>query len=312
MTIAVFHHADCLAHDPGAGHPESPARLSSVLSALKTCDFADRLAFVEAPLGTRDQVLLAHTEAHLRDIEANAPTRSRIALDPDTIMSPGSLQAALRAVGAACAAVDGIVAGKHTAAFCATRPPGHHAPSNRAMGFCLFNQIAVAARHAHAQHGFERVAIVDFDVHHGNGTEAIFARDSNVLYISTHQWPFYPGTGEASRSVTEHILNLPLEAGTDGTRYRRIFEHYVIPALLAHGPEFILVSAGFDAHRDDPLANLGLTAADYRWIGEQIATVAQNSCEGRVVSVLEGGYNLEALAESCVSYLSAFVGQSAV
>ncbi len=307
MSIAIFFHPDCLQHDTGLGHPESAARLSVILDGLKNCGFSQELDFIPATLGTRTQVLLAHTPEHYDHIAQSIPAEGDYTyLDPDTIMSHGSFQAALRAVGASCEAIDKVVTGKYDSAFCAIRPPGHHATSNRAMGFCLFNNVAIAARHAIQMHKLERVAIVDLDVHHGIGTEEIFKRDARVLYISTHEWPHYPGTGSAAEKGVGNIVNIPLSAATDGTEYRTVFSENVMSTLRNFQPQLILVSAGFDAHRDDPLASIKLVEDDYRWIGTQLRSVANEYCGGKTISFLEGGYNLRALAASAVSYVSAF------
>lgn len=278
------------------------------MDALKSCAFTDKLDFVDAPLGTREQILLVHTPEYLGFVESAIPQNESLAyLDSDTIISKGSFQAALRAVGAGCQAVDDVMHGKYNSAFCAVRPPGHHATPYQAMGFCIFNNIAIAARYALQQYGLERVAIVDFDVHHGNGTQAAFERDARVLYISTHQWPHYPGTGQPNEKGAGNLINLALPAGADGKAYRAIFLENITPALRNFKPQLILSSAGFDAHRDDPLASIKLSKSDYKWIGEQIAATANECCGGKVVSLLEGGYHLQALAESTVNYLSAFI-----
>ncbi|HEU5048485.1 MAG TPA: histone deacetylase family protein [Rickettsiales bacterium] len=307
MSIAVFSHSDCLRHDTGSGHPESVERLPVILAALKSSDFSRHLEFLEAPAATKVQVLLVHTPAHYERVQhAVSLAGTHHALDPDTIISEGSLQAALHAVGAGCEAVDKVLGGTYSSAFCAVRPPGHHAIPSRAMGFCLFNNIAIAAAHAMSTHGLKRVAIVDFDVHHGNGTQDAFEQDKRVLYISTHQRSHYPGTGNENEQGAGNILNLPLPAGTDGGHYREVFSSRVIPAIEAFEPQLILVSAGFDAHRNDPLAGFMLMEEDYQWIGEQLRNVAEKCCEGKVVSFLEGGYWLPSLAASTASYLSAF------
>ncbi len=309
MKTAIFSHPDCLQHETGSMHPESPARLAAIMDALKSCDFSGKLDFVNAPVGTRDQILLVHTPDHLGFVESSIPADESLAyLDADTVISKGSFPAALRAVGAGCQAVDDVMQGKYKSAFCAVRPPGHHATPSRAMGFCIFNNIAIAARHAMQKYNLQRVAIVDFDVHHGNGTQDAFARDASVLYISTHQWPHYPGTGQPNEKGVGNLINIPLPAGTAGKAYRNIFSENVIPALKNFKPQLILASAGFDAHRDDPLASIKLTKEDYQWIGNQLSSIANECCGGKVISMLEGGYNLPALAESTVSYLRAFLG----
>lgn len=305
MTIAIYTHPDCLMHDTGPGHPERIARLEVILDALRAAPFADQLAFVEAPLAEEKDLLLAHGAQHIQSICTAAPTTGCVAIDADTIMSPDSLQAALRAAGAACAAVDAVIARQYKSAFCAVRPPGHHATHDQAMGFCLFNNIAIAALHALQESAIERVAIVDFDVHHGNGTQDIVEPHKRILFVSTHQSPFYPGTGFATENQAGHILNIPLSPGTDGEEYREIFKSAVLPALERFMPQLLLVSAGFDAHRDDPLAGLELVEDDYRWIGAELTAAAEKYCEGRMISFLEGGYNLEHLASSVVAYLSA-------
>jgi len=307
VTIAIYTHADCLQHDTGPGHAERIDRLRAVLDALKTPPFSAQLSFIDAPLAQNADLLLAHDALYVQAIRAAAPAAGFVPLDPDTVMSPGSLNAALRAAGAGCAAVDAVMAGQYKTAFCAVRPPGHHATRDQAMGFCLFNNIAIAAFHALNNHHLERVAIVDFDVHHGNGTQDIIEPDKRVLYISTHQSPLFPGTGRTGENEKGHILNLPLPQGTDGETYREIFESAVMPALEQFAPQLLLVSAGFDAHRNDPLAGLQLVEDDYRWIGEQLLTVAEKYCKGRSISFLEGGYNLEFLGSSAVAYLSAFI-----
>lgn len=305
MTLAIYTHADCLAHDTGPGHPEQIDRLRVILDALKASSFANQLSFIEAPLAHEADLLLAHDAGYIRAIRAAAPATGFISLDADTIMSPGSLNAALRAAGAGCAAVDAVMAGQYKTAFCAVRPPGHHATRYQAMGFCIFNNIAVTAFHALQKHTLKRVAIVDFDVHHGNGTQDIIAPDTRVLYISTHQSPLFPGTGRISENQTGHILNLPLPQGTDGAAYREIFTEAVMPALEQFAPELLLVSAGFDAHMNDPLAGLRLVEDDYLWIGEQLSAVAEKHCRGKIISFLEGGYNLDFLARSTVAYIGA-------
>ena len=303
MTIAVYTHADCLRHDPGPGHPESPDRLRVILDEMRASRLAADLAFAEAPVGTWEQILLAHQPEHPERIRAAAPASGLVALDGDTLMSPGSLDAALRAVGAACQAVDDLLDGRFAAAFCATRPPGHHATPQRAMGFCLFNHIAIAALYARHERGLDRVAIVDFDVHHGNGSQDILEGRQGLLYISTHQSPLYPGSGGRGENIEGNILNIPLPGGTAGEDYRKRFAAEVEPALDAFRPQLLLASAGFDAHRRDPLAGLALTEEDYRWIGGRLKAAASRHCQGRLLSVLEGGYNLEALGPSATAYL---------
>ena len=305
--LRLYTHDSCLRHDPGPGHAESPARLKAVLQALDSDRFAsvDR---IEAPRATREQLLRVHTAAHVERVLAHASIDARVQLDPDTWMSPGSAEAALRAVGAACAAVDATLAGQVSRAFCAVRPPGHHATPDTAMGFCLFNSIAVAAMHAVAAHGLKRVAIADFDVHHGNGTQAIFEREPRVMFVSSHQSPLYPETGFAHEHGVGNIVNAPLPAGAGSMAFRETWHHELLPRLHAFKPQLVLVSAGFDAHRDDPLADLCLGAEDYAWITHQLVELARVHAEGRLVSSLEGGYDLRALAASAAAHVEALLG----
>jgi len=302
MTTLLYTHPACLEHDPGQYHPEAPARLRAVLSALDGPDFA-RLERREAPEAALDDIARAHPRAFVERLLAAVPQSGHVGIDADTIMSSGSGQAALRAAGAVTAAVDAVIAGEADNAFCAVRPPGHHAEPGRAMGFCLFNNIAVGALRAREVHGLARVAVVDFDVHHGNGTQARFARDASLFYASTHQFPLYPGTGAASETGVGNIVNVPLRPMAGSREFRLGFTREILPALHAFRPEILLISAGFDAHRDDPLAQLLLDEADYTWATEQLLEVARAHAGGRVVSALEGGYDLEALGASVAAHL---------
>ncbi|MBL8299767.1 MAG: histone deacetylase family protein [Rhodanobacteraceae bacterium] len=306
MHLALYTHVSCLEHDPGSGHPESPARLQAVLEALDGDRFAG-LDRIEAPRATRTQLELAHHGEHVAQIFALAPAAgSWLRIDADTVMSPASLDAALRAAGAVCAAVDGVLAARHKRAFCAVRPPGHHATAAEAMGFCLFNNVAVGARHALAC-GLARVAIVDFDVHHGNGTQDIFASDARVLYASTHEMPLYPGTGLRGETGAGNIVNEPLPPGSGGSEFRAAYRDRVLPALDAFAPQLLFVSAGFDAHRLDPLANLNLAAEDYAWVTQELVALAEKHAHGRIVSSLEGGYSLTALRQSVQAHVAALL-----
>lgn len=304
--LQLFTHSVCLQHDPGPGHAESPARLRAVLEALDQDRFAtvDR---VEAPRATREQLLRVHTQAHVDRILAMTPESGTMRLDEDTLMSPASTEAGLRAAGAVVAAVDAVMAGHATRAFCAVRPPGHHATPDTAMGFCLFNNIAVGAAHALAAHGLKRVAIADFDVHHGNGTQDIFQREPRVLFISSHQWPLYPGTGSADEQGVGNVINAPLSPGEGSYEFRTLWNDALLPRLHAFKPQLVLVSAGFDAHQRDPLANLELQSEDYAWITERLVDLAQAHAGGRLVSTLEGGYDLSALAASASAHVSALM-----
>ena len=299
MTTIAYTHEACLEHRPGTHHPESPERLKAVLQALRTPAFA-ALEWREAPLGTREQVELIHDPAFVDEVADLVPQRGFATLDGgDTVMSPGSWEAVMRCVGAACAGVDAVMTGDASNVFCATRPCGHHAEPDRAMGFCIFNQAAIAAVHALAVHGLTRVAVIDFDVHHGNGTQAAFFNRPELFYASSHQSPFYPGTGASSeRGVAGNIVNVPLPRGCDSDLFRERTAAVILPALLKFDPQLIIISAGFDAHASDPLAELNLTDDDYRWVTEELMTIANTCCEGRIVSILEGGYSLEALASS--------------
>jgi len=303
VTTLLFTHPACAGHSAGPGHPESPVRLEAIRAAVDTAALPG-LARREAPLAARETVALLHPPAYVEAILAAVPAEGYVRLDPDTLMSPGSGEAALRASGAAVAAVDAVLAGEAANAFCAIRPPGHHAEPDRAMGFCLFNHVAIAARHARARHGLRRIAIVDFDVHHGNGTQAAFWNDPDTLYVSTHQWPLYPGTGAATETgVHGTIVNVPLSPGTDGEAYRRAVTEKVLPVLDRFAPELVLLSAGFDAHRADPLASLALVEDDFAWITAEMAALAARHARGRVVSLLEGGYDPGALGRSVVAHL---------
>jgi acetoin utilization deacetylase AcuC-like enzyme len=307
MRTAIYTHAACLAHDTGPGHPESSARLAAVLEALDDPRFSE-FERIEAPAATREQLARVHTR-ELIDAVLDAPIATGWRrLDPDTVMSPASAEAALRAAGAVCAAVDAVVAGTHRSAFCAVRPPGHHATHDTAMGFCLFNSVAVGAAHAIAAHGLSRVAIVDFDVHHGNGTQDIFWSEPRVLYASSHQWPLYPGTGARSETGAGNIVNAPLRPGAGSAEFRKAYEDTVLPALEHFAPELVLISAGFDAHRLDPLANLNLEADDYAWITARLVELAARHANGRIVSSLEGGYSLTALRDSTAAHVAALEG----
>ena len=303
MTTALFTHPACLAHDPGPGHPESPARLQAVLAALDAPEFAG-LARYEAPLATEDQILRVHPVDLVHHLLGAVPQEGFARIDGDTILSPGSAEAALRAAGALCAAVDAVMAGEVQNAFCAVRPPGHHAEPETAMGFCLFNNVAIGALHARAAHGLTRIAVVDFDVHHGNGTHAAFEQDPDLFFASSHQSPLYPGSGSIVERGVGNIFNAPLPPGSGSAEFRTAWRERLLPALRDFKPEFILISAGFDAHADDPLANLNLTEDDYAWITREIMAIAEECCAGRVVSTLEGGYDLEALARSVRAHIS--------
>ncbi len=304
MAIQFYTHDDCLDHNPGAGHPENPQRLSRILNGLAESSVNQSLTLAEAPLGVDDQVLLAHDAAHLDNVKATAPAEGEAALDADTRMSPGSLNAALRAVGAACEGVDLLMSGKTNDVFCATRPPGHHATPHHAMGFCLFNQVAIAAIHANQQFGLDRVIIMDFDVHHGNGTQELLWGERRTLTITSQQMPLWPGTGRADETgAYDNVINIALPPQSDGAHMRQVYETQVFPKLRAFKPELILISAGFDAHRDDPLAELNWDTDDFAWLAQEICAIAATICQGRVVSVLEGGYDLTALAASAKAHI---------
>jgi acetoin utilization deacetylase AcuC-like enzyme len=302
MTTLLYTHPACLEHDPGQYHPEAPARLRAVLSALEGPDFA-RLERREAPEAALDDIARSHPRSFVERLLAAVPQSGHVGIDADTIMSPASGQAALRAAGAVAAAVDAVVAGEAENAFCAVRPPGHHAEPGRAMGFCLFNNIAIGALRAREVHGLARVAVIDFDVHHGNGTQARFAGDPSLFYASTHQYPLYPGTGAASETGVGNIVNVPLRPMAGSQEFRLGFTRQILPALDAFRPEMLLISAGFDAHRSDPLAQLLLDESDYTWVTEQLLAVARTHAGGRVVSALEGGYDLHALGASVAAHL---------
>jgi acetoin utilization deacetylase AcuC-like enzyme len=305
MSILFISHADCLLHEMAAGHPESPARLDAIVSLLDSSDISSRLVHEAAPMAEREQLYRVHDPRYVDAIFDAAPASGNIMLDPDTSMNEHSLNAALRAAGAAVFAVDQVMNGDIKKAYCNVRPPGHHAESRRPMGFCIFNNIAVGAAHALEVHGLERVAIFDFDVHHGNGTEEIFTGNPAVMLCSSFQYPFYPYSGAETRS--DHIINLPLPAGTDGTAYRKAVEQTLLPALESFKPQLLLISAGFDAHADDPLANMRLLEEDYAWISTELREIAEEHSRGRIVSTLEGGYNLGALARSVEAHIRALL-----
>jgi len=302
MTTLLYTHPACLEHDPGPYHPESPARLRAVLAALDTPEFT-RLERREAPEAAIEDLTRVHPRAFVERLLAAVPESGHRGIDADTILSPASGRAALRAAGALVAAVDAVIAGEADNAFCAVRPPGHHAEPGRAMGFCLFNNIAVGALRAREVHGLARVAVIDFDVHHGNGTQARFADDPSLFYGSTHQFPLYPGTGAASETGVGNIVNVPLRPMSGSREFRLGMTRTILPALDAFRPEMVFISAGFDAHRNDPLAQLALDDADYTWVTEQLLGIARQHAKGRVVAALEGGYDLAALAASAAAHL---------
>ena len=306
MTTLLYSHPACLEHDPGAYHPESPDRLRAVLESLSADEFAPLLRR-EAPLAGRDDIARVHPRDVIDQILAAVPQSGHVGIDADTILSPGSGEAALRAAGAVCAAVDAVMTGEAGNAFCAVRPPGHHAEPRRPMGFCLFNNIAIGALRAQRVHGCRRVAVIDFDVHHGNGTQAMFEADADLFYASTHQSPLYPGTGAGDETGVGNIVNVPLAPGSGTRQFQRAFTERILPALEAFRPDFLFISAGFDAHRRDPLAQLDLVEADYGWVTRELAHCAARHCAGRLVSSLEGGYDLAALGASAAVHVRALM-----
>jgi acetoin utilization deacetylase AcuC-like enzyme len=307
VTTLLYSHEACLAHEMGSYHPECPARLEAVLAALAEPEFA-ALERREAPRASRAQLALVHPAAYIDAVFDCVPQRGLAQLDPDTALCPASGEAALRAAGALCAAVDAVIAGEAENAFCAVRPPGHHAEPTRAMGFCVFSNVAIAAQHARAAHGLARAAVVDFDVHHGNGTQAAFWDEPELFFASSHQMPLYPGTGSSNeRGVAGNIVNVPLAPLSGSAEFRRAMSDIILPALRAFRPEFVFISAGFDAHVDDPLANLCFEDDDYGWATGEIRAVARELCDGRLVSTLEGGYDLEALGRSAAAHVRALM-----
>lgn len=307
MTTLLLTHPACLEHDTGYGHPEQPDRLRAIARALAAKDFA-ALERVDAPRAELSAIERLHPKAYVEAVKAEIPRELHNRLDPDTVVSPGSWEAALRATGAVLYAVDSVMGGKADNAFCATRPPGHHAEPSRAMGFCLFNQVAVAALHARKVHSATRVAVVDFDVHHGNGTQAAFWDDKDLFYGSTHQMPLFPGTGARDETGVGNIFNAPLSPGDDGGDFRTAFESRVLPGLDDFAPDLVLVSAGFDAHVRDPLAQIRLQEPDFAWVTEKLMAAAAKHSGGRLVSTLEGGYDLDALASSTAVHVKTLMG----
>ena len=306
MTTLLYHHPSAVAHETPPGHPERADRIRAVIQALSAPEFA-QLIRREAPLGSEADILHGHTNEHLARVKTAAPAEGWSRLDADTYMSPATLEAALRCVGGAVAAIDAVFAREADNAFVAMRPPGHHAERRRAMGFCFFNAVAIAAYHARITHGAERVAVVDFDVHHGNGTQDIFWDDASLFYGSTHQFPFYPGTGAAAETGVGNIFNAPLRAGDGSKEFRQAMETIILPALKRFSPDFLIISAGFDAHRSDLLGELKLTEPDFAWATLKLLEQADSTCDGRVVSVLEGGYDLAALASSTAVHVQALM-----
>jgi acetoin utilization deacetylase AcuC-like enzyme len=302
MSLPVFTHRDMAAHNPGLGHAERPERLAAVLDALADSDLA--LRYETAPLATRAELERVHPKAYVDRIFGAEPVEGLETLDSDTAMSPGSLHAGLRAAGAVVEAVRQLADGQFDRAFCAVRPPGHHAEPSTAMGFCLFSNVAIAA-HAARGLGFERVAVVDFDVHHGNGTQSVFETDESLFFASIHQSPLYPGTGDPSETGVGNVVNVTTPPDAPPQLWRQRFESMLMPAVDAFAPDLILISAGFDAHRRDPLAHQQLEARDFAWATRAITTVARAHAKGRVVSSLEGGYDLEALGQSAVAHVRA-------
>jgi len=302
MTTVLYTHPACLEHDPGRSHPECPDRLRAIMKALDAPAFLD-LDRREAPRATIEQISLMHPRDHVERTLARIPDVGHAHMDGDTIVSPGSGEAALRAAGAVCAAVDAVMQDEVDNAFCAVRPPGHHAEATVAMGFCVFNSVAIAAEHARRTYGINRVAVIDFDVHHGNGTQHLFEPDGNLFYGSTHQSPLYPGTGALNERGVGNIVNAPLPPFAGSEEFRHAMTERILPELFDFRPELVIISAGFDAHADDPLAMMNLTDEDYAWATRELMRAADQSCDGRVVSALEGGYDLDALARSVAEHV---------
>jgi acetoin utilization deacetylase AcuC-like enzyme len=305
VTTAYITHPSCRLHDMGPHHPECPDRLGAIGDRLTAAGVEPLLRPYTAPAATREQLERVHGSRYIDAVESASPSSGLNYLDPDTALCPDSLDAARHAAGAVVLGVDLVMRDECRTAFCAVRPPGHHAERARAMGFCVFNNVAVGAAHALAEHGLSRVAIVDFDVHHGNGTEEIFAGDERVLMIGTFQYPLYPYSGVDP--LGPNMMNVPLSPGTRGARFREVMERKLLPALDEHAPELILVSAGFDAHREDPLANLQFEDDDFAWVTRELVTLAQRHAQGRVVSTLEGGYALSALGRSATEHVRALL-----
>ncbi|WP_315834414.1 histone deacetylase family protein [Bradyrhizobium prioriisuperbiae] len=308
MSTLLVTHSACLDHVVPHGHPERPDRMRAIEQALSPDKF-NSLQRIEAPIGSLDHVALCHNEHYVNELHHIAPSEGLVYIDGDTSMSPGTWEAALRCVGGAIAATDAVLGGKASNAFVATRPPGHHAEVGKPMGFCFFDHAAIAARYAQRKHGLGRVAVVDFDVHHGNGTQDIFWSDPTVMYCSTHEMPLFPGTGAASeRGEHDTVVNAPLRSGEGGDKFREAFTALILPQLKTFAPELIVVSAGFDAHWRDPLANIQLQESDYTWVTQRLMDLASETAGGRIVSVLEGGYDLQGLKDSVNAHVTALMG----
>lgn len=311
MSTYLLTHPDCLTHVTPPGHPERVDRLHAITAALDAPNF-DALIREEAPLADPSAIETVHPRAYIDKVQSAVPDDGWASLDGDTHLSPGSFNAALRGVGGNLRAVDLVMSGQARNAFVATRPPGHHAETQTAMGFCLFGNVVIAARHALSAHDASRVAIVDFDVHHGNGTQDLVWDEPDILFVSSHQMPLYPGSGHRHETGAHgQILNLPLDPNTAGPTFRRLYEQAVFPALSDFDPDLILISAGFDAHRNDPLANIDLVEDDFAWVTERLCDIADDKCDGRVVSTLEGGYDLDGLARSAAAHIGVLIKRGA-
>jgi len=310
MSTLLLSHPACLNHLTPPGHPERPDRMRAIAEVLGEERF-DALTRGEAPEGDLDSVALCHGEHYIGELRHVAPTSGLVYIDGDTSMSPGTWEAVMRGVGGAVSATDAVMSGKHPNAFVAVRPPGHHAEKSTPMGFCFFDNAAIAARHAQRKYGIARAAVIDFDVHHGNGTQDIFWADKSVMYCSTHQMPLFPGTGaRGERGEHGTIVNAPLAPEDGGVQFRSAFENAILPQLEKFAPELVIISAGFDAHHRDPLASINLKAEDFGWVTKKLMDVAERSAGGRVVSVLEGGYDLQGLKESVAAHVAALMGSS--